>query len=139
MSLVVRGVSSLLRGQLLLQHALNILSSPSRINSAEQDIHILKTASLGLLDEEEGEDTHGQTENTKHQERPPSDVVDGSWCDLGDNEVEEPLCRCGQTNTVGSETGGEDLGNVDPWNRTPRGGVSDNEEVNHSNHCDGGR
>lgn len=70
------------------------------VDSAEEDVHVLETAALGLLGENDDEDTHGNAEDTKHEESPPANVVDSFGGDFGDDETPEPLgCGC-QADTV---------------------------------------
>jgi hypothetical protein len=35
-----------------------------------------------------------------------------------------PLCSSAHSHTIGTETGWEDLREIDPWDGTPRSGVS---------------
>jgi len=123
----------------LVQHTLNISSTNLSIHSAEQDLHILEGAALSLLDKEPDEGEVGSAEDTEHEEDLPADVVDGAGRHVGNGEVKEPLRGGGETDAVGAETGGEDLGDVDPWDGSPGGGVADDEEVDHDNHCNGCR
>jgi len=85
-----------------MQHTLYISSTNLRLHSAEQDLHILERAALGLLNKEPDKDEVGSTEDAEHEENSPADVVDGAWGHVCDGEVEEPLSGCCQTNTVGA-------------------------------------
>lgn len=93
----------------LAQHLLNIRSPLRSIDIAEQDVHILQTAALGLLDKHEHKHAHGDTEHAKHEECPPADVVHRTRRDLSDDEIEEPLRRGAEADTVGSQPSGKDL------------------------------
>jgi len=123
----------------LVQHTLDIRSTHIRLHSPEQDLHVLEGSALGLLNEEVDKDEVSSAEDAEHQEDLPADVVDGAGCHVGDSEVEEPLRGGGESDTVRSQTGGEDLGDVDPRNGAPGGGVADDEEVDHDDHGNGGR
>lgn len=70
---------------------LDVLGPGLRIHDTEDDINFLECQLLGLWHEDPDEDRHGQTEDGEHQERLPSNAVDGGRCNLGDDEVEEPL------------------------------------------------
>lgn len=72
----------------LIKHLLHVCQSLRRIYTSKEDIHIFKTATFCLLEEESDEDGHGDTEDAEHEERAPADGVDGMWCDLGNDEVE---------------------------------------------------
>ena len=89
-------------------------------------------------DEEKDKYAVRTAEDAEHQERPPTDVVHGRWCDKGDDEVEQPLRGGGHRDTVPSKSRGEDFRDEDPWRRTPRHGVSDDVQVNHDDHGNGG-
>lgn len=54
----------------------------------KKNIDLLKTHPLGLLHEEEREDTHGKTEDGEDDERLPTDSVDDLRRYAGDYEVE---------------------------------------------------
>lgn len=58
---------------------------------AEEHIHFLQGATFGLLDEEENEHHHGETEHPEHDKSAPANVIHSSRRNLGDDEVEEPL------------------------------------------------
>lgn len=98
-----------LRNMRLVKHLLHIRRSLRLIHTSKQDIHILQTATLGLLDEESHKYAHGETKDAKHEESAPADVVDGVGGDFGDDEVEEPLGCGGEADAVCAETGWEDL------------------------------
>lgn len=98
-----------LRNMRLVKHLLHICRSLRLIHTSKQDIHILQTSALGLLDEESYEYAHGETEDAEHEECAPADVVDGIWGDFRDDEVEEPLGCSGEADAVCAETGWEDL------------------------------
>lgn len=78
-------------------------------NEAKQDVHVLESAALGLLDKEDDKRQHAAAEAAKHDERAPADVVDGSGCDFRNDKVEQPLRGGGETDTVLTETCREDL------------------------------
>lgn len=88
------------RGAALVHGMFHRSTAVGLIDSTEENVHILKTAALGLLGEDNDEDTHGNAEDTKHEECAPADVVDGFGGDFSDDETPEPLgCGC-QTDTV---------------------------------------
>lgn len=93
----------------LLQSVLDISTSLLLINSAEDEIHLLEGAALGLFEEYNHKDAHGKTEDTEHEEGSPADLVDGARSDLGNDEVEQPLGGCTEADTIGTETSWEDL------------------------------
>lgn len=93
----------------LLQGRLHVGLSLYLIDSTEDKVHLLQGLSLGLLEEESNECTHSSTEATEHDEGPPADRVDGTWGDLSDDEIEKPLSRSSKTDTIRSETSGENL------------------------------
>lgn len=84
--------------------SLDIRRTLGRVNSAEQNVHILKGLALCLPNEEEGEDAVCEAEDAEHDEGLPAKVVDGVRCEFRDNEVEEPLGGRGQADSIGSET-----------------------------------
>lgn len=98
-----------LRNMRLVQHLFHIRGSLRLIYTSEQDIHILQTSSLCLLDEESREDAHGAAKDAEHEECAPTDVIDGVGGDFGDDEIEEPLCCGSEADAVCAETGWEDL------------------------------
>lgn len=138
----------------LLQGVLDISTSLLLIDSPENEVHLLQSPSLGFLEENEDETTHGETEDTKHEEGPPSNLVNGPRSDLGDDEVEQPLSSCSKSNTVSTKTSWEDLkvcisgmnqaiwdwrshlAQVHPRGWSPRCGISNDIEVNHGHHGD---
>ena len=62
-------------------------------------------------------------------------MVDGVGRDLRDDEVEQPLRRGAHPDAVAAEPVGEDLAQVDPWDRAPGRGVADDVEVNLCEQC----
>lgn len=86
------------------------IGAPLRVvDRAEQDVHVLQTAVLGLLHEDQHKDAHGQAEDAEHQEGPPPDVVDRRRGDLRDDEVKQPLGGSADSDAVRTEARGEDL------------------------------
>jgi hypothetical protein len=71
----------------LMEHPLDVHGSLIRVDSAKENIHILKTPSLRLLDEEENPNTHANAENPKHEECTPFDVVYCVGCHLRDYKI----------------------------------------------------
>ena len=80
--------------------ALDILLSLLWRRTPKQHVDLFERHLLGLWDEEEDEDSVRKTEDAKHDEGFPPDVVDGFRRDFRDDEVEEPLCGCGEADTV---------------------------------------
>lgn len=78
-------------------------------DEAKQNVHVLESAALGLLDKEDDKRQHAAAEAAKHDECAPADVVDGSRGDFCNDKVEEPLRGGGETDTVLTETCREDL------------------------------
>lgn len=78
-------------------------------NLAKQDVHVLQRAALGLFEEEEHKGAHGHTEDAKHDEGLPADVVDSRRRDFGNDKVEQPLRGGSKSDTVLAKTGREDL------------------------------
>lgn len=78
-------------------------------NEAKQNVHVLKSAALSLLDKKDDKRQHAAAEAAKHDECAPADVVDGSGRDFRDDKVEQPLRGGGETDTVFTETCREDL------------------------------
>lgn len=122
----------------LVHHGLNISTALVLIDTAKQDIHFLQTLPRRLLNKEERPEPHTKGEAPEHNERLPSNIRYRTWRKLRNTEVKQPLRSSTQTDTVRAETGGENLGEVDPGDGTPRGGVADDEEVDHGDHGDGG-
>lgn len=126
------------------------------VDGTEENIHVLEGLLLGLLDHEDGKGAVCEAENAEHDEGAPADVADGMGCELGDDEVEEPLgCRCrgdselgvrsaygdqrltSQAHAISSQTCWEDLRDIHPWSWTPGGRVTDDVEIDHADHRDG--
>lgn len=103
----------------LVHHSIDISSALLLVDGPEDDVHVLQTTTLGLLDEEEHPYTHSEAKATKHDESLPADVRYSVWCDLRNDEVKQPLSSSTHTHTIGSQTCREDLGEVHPWNWTP--------------------
>lgn len=78
---------------------------------AKHHVHVLKAPSFCFLEEKEDEDTHGQTEDSKHKERPPADAVHRIRGNFGNHEVKQPLSRRSETDTIRAQPGRENLGN----------------------------
>jgi hypothetical protein len=78
-------------GLLNLNRLLDVLGPCLSINGTKHNINLLKGELLSLGNEDPYEDGHAHAEDGEHQERAPADAVDGCGCDLGDDEVEEPL------------------------------------------------
>ena len=57
-------------------------------------LHFLERSSLGLLDDKPRVDNEREIEDAEHQEGFPTQVVNGMGGNLGECEVEQPLC-CG--------------------------------------------
>lgn len=55
-----------LRNMRLVKNLLHIRRSLRLIHTSKQDIHILQTSALGLLDEESYKYAHGETEDAEH-------------------------------------------------------------------------
>lgn len=80
--------------------ALDILLPLLRRRASEQHVDLFERHLLGLRDEEEDEDSVREAEDAEHDEGFPPDVVDGFRGDFRDDEVEEPLRGCGETDTI---------------------------------------
>ena len=93
----------------LVHHVLDISLSLLSLDGSENDVHIFKSAALGLLDEKEYEDAVGHTEDAEHDECFPANVVDRAGCHVCDGEVEQPLSRGCHTDTVGPKACWEDF------------------------------
>lgn len=76
--------------------------------------NLLEGLALCLWEEEVCQDSITKIASHKHKEESPADSVESVWCDLGDEDVVEPI-TCGRGGcTESSEVHGEDLGLVDP-------------------------
>lgn len=84
----------------LVEHMLHVCLALVFADEAEQNVHVLQRATLCLLDEENDKDAHSATEASKHDESAPANVVDGRRGDFGNDKVEQPLRRGGETDTV---------------------------------------
>jgi hypothetical protein len=93
----------------LVQGVLDIGTSLLLIDSTEDEIHLLEGAALGLFEENDHKDAHGEAEDAEHEESSPANLVDGARGDFGDDEVEQPLGGCTEADTIGTETSWEDL------------------------------
>lgn len=93
----------------LLQGVFDISTSLLLINSTENEVHLFQGPALGLFEEHDDEDTHGKAEDAKHEEGFPANLIDSARGNLGDDEVEQPLCGGSETDTVGAKTSWEDL------------------------------
>jgi hypothetical protein len=93
----------------LLQSVFDISTSLLLINGTEDEIHLLEGAALGLFEEYNHKDAHGETEDAEHEESSPANLVDGARSHLGNDEVEQPLGGCTEADTIGTETSWEDL------------------------------
>jgi hypothetical protein len=76
---------------LYLDRLLDILGSGLRIHNTKDDINFLERKLLGFWNKDPDKDRHRQAEDREHQERLPSNAVDGRRCDFCDDEVKEPL------------------------------------------------
>ena len=122
----------------LVKHLLDICTPLLSGDGAEQDIHILERHALRLLDEKEDKQAIAEAETTEHDECAVADVVHSARRELSDAEVEEPLRGCTHADTVGTKAGREDLREVHPRNGPPRCTISNNIEVDHDHHSNGG-
>ena len=66
------------------------LGLPGWNTSHEHLLHILKSLSSCLREEEESVDSHGEAEDTKDDIDAPLDVDEGGWNEVGKGEVEDP-------------------------------------------------
>ena len=123
---------------LILHHPLDINGSLVGVDGTKQHIHVLQCTSPGLSDEEEDEEEVSETEASEHDKGLPAKMIDGTGSDLGNDKVERPLGGGSQSDTVGTETGGENLGHVDPRSRTPGSRIADDVEIDHDDHGNGG-
>lgn len=85
---------------LLLQSRFHISLSLYFIDSPKHKVHLLQGLPLGLLQEEGDEKAHASAEASEHDESLPADGVDGTRCDLGNDEVEEPLGGSSEADTI---------------------------------------
>ena len=84
------------------------------LNSTEDDIHLLQTATLGLRDQER-EGTHTEdVDRGEHQEDLVAEIGDECGRNLRQNEVEQPLGRAGDGETVVPRASVEDIRDIDP-------------------------
>lgn len=84
----------------LVEHMLDVCLALVLADEAEQHVHVLQRATLGLLDEEDDKGAHSAAEASKHDECTPANVVDGRRRDLGNDKVEQPLGCGGETDAV---------------------------------------
>jgi hypothetical protein len=70
---------------------LDVFSPGLGIHNTEHDIDLFERQLLSLWNKDPDEDRHGQAEDGEHKECLPSDAVNSGRCNLGDDEVEEPL------------------------------------------------
>jgi hypothetical protein len=66
------------------------LGLPGWNASHEHLLHILKSLSSCLGEEEESVDSHGEAEDTEDDVDAPLDVDEGGWDEVGKGEVEDP-------------------------------------------------
>lgn len=89
--------------------------APKRTLLALTQFHLLQRSTLGLFDEEPGVRDKRAVENGKHQERLPSEVVDGMRGDLAEDKVEQPLRSSAGCDGSFADAGWEDLAHVEPF------------------------
>lgn len=84
------------------------------LNRAKDDIHLFQTATLGLRDQKR-EGTHTEdVDRGEHQEDLVAEIGDEGRCNLGQNEVEQPLRRAGDSKTVVPRASVEDIRDIYP-------------------------
>jgi hypothetical protein len=66
------------------------LGLPGWNTSHEHFLHIFKSLSSCLGEEEESVDSHGEAEDTEDDVDAPLDVDEGGWDEVGKGEVEDP-------------------------------------------------
>lgn len=93
----------------LVKSMVNICPSLIFGDYAEDNVHILQSSTLRLLDEEYDESAVSNAEDAKHDEGSPADMVDSSRRNFGDDKVKQPLGGGCKTNAIFTEAGGEDL------------------------------
>lgn len=110
-------------------------------------LHLFQRLPLCLPDEEPHEDYQRVVEDAKHEERSPAEIGNCVRCDLGEDEIEQPLRRCANCNSRLTDPGWEYLAHIQlmprlarpsrdmevayPWYRTPRDVVAHRFKVNH--------
>lgn len=84
------------------------------LNCPEDDIHLLQTATFRLRDQQ-GEGAHTEdVDRAEHEEELVSKVSDECRCNLGEDEVEQPLRGTSGGETVVTSASWENIGDVDP-------------------------
>lgn len=75
-------------------------------------LHFLQGLALSLLDENPDKHQESPVEDGKHKECSPAQVLNCMRCRLGEDKVEQPLCRRADSDTRLSDPGGKDLAHI---------------------------
>jgi hypothetical protein len=92
-------------------------------------LHILQCLASGLWEQEPDVDRHCSVEDAEDDVDFPLDVDESGGYKVGEGEVEDPICGCGERDCLAADTEREEFGRVDPRDRAPGGGVGRDEEV----------
>ena len=74
-------------------------------------------------------DRHCSVEDAEDDVDFPLDVDESGRYEVGEGEVEDPVCGCGERNCLAADAEREEFGRVDPRDGPPGGGVGRDEEV----------
>lgn len=75
-------------------------------------LHLLERLALGFFNEEPGIHNKRPVEDTKHQKRLPSEVIDSMWRNLRKCEIEQPLCSRSDSDASFTDASREDFAHV---------------------------
>lgn len=104
-----------------------------------KNIDLLKRQTLGLVDEEVGEDGAAEAGGSPDPEHLGGEagtswaLVDEVRGSVADTEVPEPVGRSAERHTLGTDAEREDLSADDPSSRTPSGGETGDVEADEGN------
>lgn len=96
---------------------------PRRHTREEQLLDILERLTARLGEAEEDVDRHGRAEDTEDDVHLPLDVDERGRNKVTQSEVEDPVGRGGDSDSLSADAKREELGRVDPRDRTPGGRV----------------
>ena len=105
-------------------------------------VDLLERETLGLGDEEVGEEQAADTGGTPDEENLGTEIaltgVNHVGSDVTDNEVPEPVGGGGESDTLGTDREREDLADNDPSSGTPGGGETEDVDADEHDEDGGG-
>ena len=99
------------------------------VRVGEHALDLLEGLTCSLREHEEHVETHGGTEDTEDEVSLPLDVFERGGHKVAEGEVEEPVGRSAERDSLSADTEREEFWGVDPGDRTPGDGEGGDEEV----------